>query len=247
MIIHSYENGLRADACIEYIRGLESLEEVETLILLPIPSTRDKCTITNTKVYINEVLDKIDGKTVITGYGLPKDFLSAARERDCAVLDLSCDEEFLLANAVLTAVCALGIILGTTKQAPSDMRVGIVGYGRIGKRLTDLFLYLGAFVRVFSSRQDTRVDLGACGVSSEISREDADLSGLDVLINTAPARIFDVYSIPEELRIIDLASGDNFPGLSTVETYPSIPARMFPKSAGKEWGRAIERYIANNP
>ena len=47
------------------------------------------------------------------------------------------------------------------------------------------------------------------------------------------------------LRIIDLASGDNFTGIEGVEKYPSIPAKMFPESAGRVWGRTIERYIVN--
>lgn len=246
MIIHSYENGLRADSCIEYIRETKIADAIERLILLPIPSTRDKITILNTKVYISDVLDVIDGKTVISGYGLPEAFVQEAADRGACVLDLSEDEEFLLANADLTAVCALGVILNSVRCAPGDMRIGVVGYGRIGKRLTEIFLYFGSFVRVFSSRSDTRLDLGECGVASSVSSGDADLSGLDILINTAPARIFDPAVIPRELRIIDLASGDNFPGVEGVEKYPSVPARMFPESAGREWGRAIERYLVNN-
>jgi hypothetical protein len=66
-------------------------------------------------------------------------------------------------------------------------------------------------------------------------------------VNTAPAVIFDTSSgaVPDGLRIIDLASGDNFPGLASVEKYPSVPAKMFPLSAGRAWGRSIERFMRN--
>ena len=188
-------------------------------------------------------MDRTDGKTLVSGYGLPDGFISEARRRGACVIDLEEDEDFLLENASLTALCALGIFLGSTKSAPSDVSVGIVGYGRIGKRLTNLFLYLGSGVKVFTSRDGTRLELCEYGVASASSARDADLLGLDILINTAPAVIFDPASIPPELRVIDLASGDNFPGLPGVEKYPSVPAKMFPNSAGRAWGRALERYV----
>lgn len=243
MIIHSYENGQRADSCIEYLRGMESAKNVEHIILLPIPSTKDNRTVLNTKVYINDVLDMLDGETLVSGYGLPEDFVLGARERRAEVVDLLLDEDFLLENAELTALCTLGIFLSSTKYSAREVSVGIVGYGRIGKVLTNMFLYLGSRVKVFTSRDDTRLELCEWGVASASSVRDARLDGLDVLINTAPAVIFSPESIPRGLRVIDLASGDNFPGVPTVEKYPSIPAKMFPCSAGRAWGRAIERYL----
>lgn len=244
MIIHSYENGLRADACIEYLRGAPSANFYENIILLPIPSSRDNKTILNTKVCINELVDALDGGTAVSGYGLPDSFVKAGRDKGALIIDLSYDEQFLLENAELTALAALGIYLGSTKCSLRDTSVGIVGYGRIGKKLTAMLLYLGADVKVFTSRENMRLDLCECGVATAKSSKDADLCGLDVLINTAPAVIFAPDAIPDGLRIIDLASGENFPGMSGVEKYPSIPAKMFPKSAGRAWGRAVERYLS---
>ena len=243
MIIHSYENGQRADSCIEYIRGMECAKGVEHVILLPIPSTKDNRTVLNTKVYINDVLDMLDGETLVSGYGLPSEFILGARDRGAKVVDLALDEEFLVENAELTALCTLGIFLCSTKSSPREVNVGIVGYGRIGKSLTNLFLYLGAHVKVLTSRDDTRLELCEWGVASSSSVGDGRLDGLDVLINTAPAVLFNRKSIPNGLRVMDLASGDNFPDIPTVEKYPSIPAKMFPCSAGRAWGRAIERYL----
>ena len=243
MIIHSYENGQRADSCIEYLRGMECAKNVEHVVLLPIPSTKDNRMVLNTKVYINDVLDMLDGDTLVSGYGLPEGFALDAKERGAEVIDLLLDEDFLVENAELTTLCTLGIFLCSTKSSPRDISVGIVGYGRIGKILTNLFLYLGSRVKVFTSRDDTRLELCECGVASASSVRDARLDGLDVLINTAPAVIFGQGAIPHGLRVMDLASGDNFPGIPTVEKYPSIPAKMFPCSAGRAWGRAIERYL----
>lgn len=245
MMIHSYEKGKRAEACIEYLEGSHSISECESVLLLPIPTTKDNSTVLNTDVYIRELFDTLNEKTVVSCYGLPKELFDYAQSKGARVIDLGEDEEFLVENAELTALCALGIFLNTAGYSPRGARVGIVGYGRIGKRLTNLFLYLGAEVRVFTSREKTQMDLSEYGIGSVRSSEDADLSGLDILINTAPAVIFRPDAVPKDLRVIDLASGDNFPGLA-VEKYPSVPARMLPRSAGVAWGRAIERFIVNN-
>ena len=212
--------------------------------MLPIPTTRDKTTVLNTNVYIYDVLDDVDDDTVVCGYGLPGDFVELAKGYGGRVLDLSLDEKFLTDNAYLTALCTVGILLSTTDRAPCDVNIGVVGYGRIGMRLTNMLLSLGASVKVFTSRRNACLDLCECGVSSSVSSGDADLSDIDVLINTAPAVIFGKERIPDGLRVMDLASGDSFPGL-TVERYPSIPAKMFPKSAGRIWAEAVKRFITN--
>ena len=245
MMIHSYENGKRAKACIEYLRGLECARDIENIVLLPIPSTRDNRTVSNTNIYINEVLGEVERGTLVVGYSLPPDFADTVRAKGGYILDLFSDEDFLLENADLTALCTIGVLLTTAERSPRDLSVGVVGYGRIGKRLTNLLLYLGAKVRVFTTRENTRIDLCEYGVSTSPSESGADLSGIDILINTAPAVIFAREDIPESLRVIDLASGNSFPWRD-VERYPSVPAKMLPISAGKAWGRAIERFIVNN-
>ena len=89
-------------------------------------------------------------------------------------------------------------------------------------------------MRVFTTRKDVRLLLSEFGVATAESASGADLSGIDVLINTAPALIFDTDSddFPKNMRVIDLASGNNFPMLDRAETYPSIPAKLYPESSG---------------
>ena len=244
MIIHSYENTVRSETCVKHLRGMDYPKSIGRIILLPIPTTRDNSTILNTNVYINDVLDEVCEDTVVCGYGLPGDFVDSAERCGGRVLDIGLDEKFLSDNADLTALCAVGILLTTTDRAPCDVNVGIVGYGRIGRRLTNMLLSLGAKVKVFTSQRHKCLDLCECGVASTVSSQDADLSDIDVLINTAPAVIFSKDRIPEGLRIIELASGENFPGVK-VERYPSVPARMFPKSAGRIWAEAVKRFIDN--
>ena len=64
MIIQSYESGKRSESCIQYLRESGCADEYQSVILLPIPTTRDNCTILNTKIYINDVLDDIYGNVL---------------------------------------------------------------------------------------------------------------------------------------------------------------------------------------
>ena len=245
MIIHSYENSARADSCIDYVRASDKVTSIQRLILLPIPSTRDKCTILNTNIYINSLKEWVCDGDFICGYGLPADFTESVTRSGALVLDLCLDEKFLLENSYLTALCTLGIILNTENKAPCDLSVGIVGYGRIGARLTELLLYLGVDVSVYTTRRSIRNELCECGVSSVSDSQREFCDKLDILINTAPAQIFSSDDLSPDLRVIDLASGENFATDVGVEKYPSVPAKMFPVSSGRAWGRAIERFLLN--
>ncbi len=157
------------------------------------------------------------------------------------VFDAALDEHFLGKNAELTSLAALGILLTTERCALSDITIGIVGYGRIGKHLARMLLFHGARVRIYTSRDATRLELGGIGVSAVESTKGATLAGIDILINTAPAVIFE-DGVPDNIRVIDLASGENFLGRD-VERYPSVPAKMFPVSAGRALGRSAIRYF----
>ena len=105
-----------------------------------------------------------------------------------------------------------------------------------------LLLFLGADVAVYTTREKTRLELCECGIKAYASG--AGVRGIDILINTAPAVIFSTESEGiSEARIIDLASGNNFPGITGVEAYPSIPAKMFPKTAGRLLLDCAERWL----
>jgi len=237
MTILAFDGSGRTKACVSILASSGLLGGFEQAFVLPIPSV-DGDKIKGTDTGIDELIGRSGVGTLVAGYGLPPEVTAALHERGAVVCDCMGEEQFLLANGYLTADACVGIILTTENRAPKDLKIGVVGYGRIGKRLVEELLYLGAEVKVYTTRRETALELCADGISAEISSKDACLSGLDILINTAPAVIFD--TMPEGLRVIDLASGDNFPGIA-VEKYPSVPAKMFPYSSGRIYGEAVER------
>ncbi len=246
MTIKAYERSVRSDICERMLTRCPLTRRFERIIILPIPTSRDGVHIGGSDVTVFEAVAGADASTLVVGYGIPQNVRDELHLVGSVVCDSLYDEEFLLENAVLTALGTLGVILTTETRSPSDMKIGIVGYGRIGKQLTRMLMYLGSQITVFTSREGVRLELCECGVEAKMSLADTELGSLDLLINTAPAQIFDTTEggmFPSSLRVIDLASGVNFPGIGTVEKYPSLPARRFPHSAGHVWFNSVRRYL----
>lgn len=279
MNVRTYGSDERLLYCREYLERSKLLS-VKNIILLPIPTSRDGVTVTGTGKSPAELfsLDEFSSgealavdagadflvsqgvredcgaafsSALAVGYEIPKTFRTFFAERGACVIDVALDEVFLAENARLTAEGTLGKILSEEKAAPSELSIGIVGYGRIGKRLLHLLMFLGTRPTVFTGREELVRELGMIGVSavsydSLVSGVACDtLRGLDILINTAPAKIIDEAALDSlsGAKIIELASGSNFPTGASVLKLAAIPAKMYPKSAGRVLADSVLRIL----
>lgn len=247
MIIETYGVGERLRIAA---RLSQRLSLTKHLVLLPVPTTKDGKHVLGTDTMLSDTLCNADKNSIIVGYGFPDWFTAMIEERGSCFFDLSSDEEYLCDNAYITAVGAIGYILTSVNKSPDDVHFGIVGYGRIGSRLVRMLLFLGARVRVYTSKVLNCIQLGECGIDcAMVSDNDGgiyDFSGIDILINTAPKDMSEAVrcaGAPENMRIIELASGDNFKDVDGVEKLPGIPEKMFGESAGKTYFSAIERFL----
>ncbi len=218
--------------------------EVSRVRVFPIPTSRDSVHITGCDEKLTELLKDGAGSVFNVGYGFPKDALRQMEDAGEKYYDAAKDELFLKENAYISALGALCYVLCTSKKVPRDISFGVVGYGRIGSELVRMLLFFGASVHIFTSKQLTRIDLGEIGIKTSEIRvsgfEFDDLTGIDILFNTAPcdlSHIFKGEELREGLRVIDLASGDSFKGVGGVEYLPSIPERMYPESAGAVYAK----------
>ncbi len=252
MIIENFGVGARCRETLRLLLLAEARGDLPTTfkrtVLLPIPTSKDKIHLCGTDKLISEVYAEVKAGDFVAGYGIDVAAKASMRERGAVVYDALDDEDFLCENANETAIGALGYILTHTDETPKDTVFSIVGYGRIGKALTRLLLFLGAKVRVFSGREITCLELGECGIEAHFLGDDYRIpkNDSDIIINTAPTDLsssFEGGKLPKSQRVIELASGENFGGIEGVERLPSIPDRSYGKSAGKTYFEHIVRYM----
>lgn len=124
--------------------------------------------------------------------------------------DLLKGEAFAVANAALTAQCALGLIL---QHCPDDLMgssVLILGGGRIGKLLGLRLRALGAAVTVTVRRDTDRAWCAALGLGTGDTRDlGALLPRSHTVINTVPAPVLGdeaLSLLPHGALLMELAS-----------------------------------------
>ena len=242
MEILSFGVGRRMREC-ERILG-ELLRNISgRLVLLPIPTTRDNIYISGTDMTLKSITPFCGPNTIIVGYNIPGDLCREAASLGARIFDAGEDERFLLENAKISANGAVGYLLTHTAKDLSEISFGILGYGRIGRELVRLLLLFGADVTLFTTRSSVALELGESGIKSSVIDEGTDFSNIDVLINTAPARLIKEDSLPLKTEILDLASGNIFEPSARLTKLSSIPEAFYPLTAGRLYADAVVRFL----
>ena len=244
MKIITFGKGERLKRTAELLERAPALSAYHELAILPIPTTKDGVHLTGSDTTLEEMTATLGDGAFVLGYAIPRELTRRLEDGGAVVCDALGDEVFLNENATLTAFGTVGIILTSSKKSPSELKVGIVGYGRIGRQLLRILLFLGASVRVYTRKNSTRLDLSRLGIDATLTDE-GDYGGLDYLINTAPDRVLcesEAAAAAASGEGIDLASGDNFPEGIPITKLGGIPGLMYPVSAGRIYAEAALRY-----
>lgn len=245
MKLHTLGRGKRMEVCTQMLADSLEKYDFDDVFLLPIPSTRDKIHITGTDITVEELSSLITEGSLIVGYGIPPELAARARLVGAEICDTQCDERFLKENAELTAHGTAGVIMTRHSEDISELKIGIIGYGRIGKILCRILLFLGADVVVFTRRESTRLDLCGIGIDAFGTESVGSRCDCDIIINTAPAKIITAEQAAELIssgtELMELASGEALPDVEGVVRLPSIPDKMYPVSAGRIYARSAIR------
>ena len=244
MKIITFGKGERLRYCAELLKCDTVLSRYSELVILPIPTTVDGVHINATNTRFDELCGTVSEGSFVLGYGIPESAVVRLEDAGATVCDALGDEIFLEKNAELTALGTLGVLLTSAGRGISELSVGVVGYGRIGRHLIRILLFLGAKVRVYTRKPSTRLELCSLGIDASLS-SGGDYTGLDYLINTAPDRVLtdgETKTVTAHGEIIDLASGVNFPSDLPITKLGGIPGLMYPASAGRIYAEAALRY-----
>ena len=183
--------------------------------------------------------------TVFSGSGAQNYFTNCLRYP--RYFDITRNKYFGIMNADITSEAALSIIISNTNVSLTELNTAILGYGKIGRSLSEKLSSLGCNPIVFARSAEARKAASENGLRAF---DFSDFSGhekeLDCIVNTVPAKTVDIREDGGELLLLELASS---PGGFTEKdkasnrvkyiNAPGLPGKTAPKSAGIITAKAV--------
>lgn len=226
-------------------------------ILLPLPVSTDgirlNCGTASQDLEdfrLTYLLEAVDKDQPIFGGRFPPAFKEAASERGLRLFDYTEQECFQINNARPTAEGALEIALRELPTVLNQSKVAVIGYGRIGKILSDLLAAFGASVTVAARKQTDLTWIEVRGytplkIETIDKRSSLCKLGTDcrVIFNTVPYWLFDrsvLESLNPKTLFIDLASSPGGVDPQTAQDVGirviralALPGKCAPERAGE--------------
>lgn len=205
-----------------------------THLLLPVPSFDTDGTIKGGSD-LKAVLNQLPIDVTIIGGNLNHPLLESRK-----TVDLLQNAHYLAMNARITAHCALSLAAQQLSSTLDDVSVLVIGWGRIGKCLTQLLKAVGARVVVAARKETDRAALASLGMDS-IHTDNIDPSQFGLIFNTAPEMVLP-HCDCDAIKI-DLASRSGIGGTDVVWAR-GLPNKLAPISSGKLIAKSVISYLS---
>lgn len=234
--------------------GVKKCIEIENAdcYILPIPVEGKKSGTLNAplseKEYdIHEILLDIPDGSLVLG-GKIRSFDGC---RGLEMHDYMQRPSFIIGNAALTAEAALWLLMNECDTALYRKSVLVIGYGRIGRILSQRLKAMNMKVGVMSRNPEARAIAGALGYSG-ISPKDS-IGGFDIVINTAPGPVLPegaLSALRKDCFLLELASAPG--GIDKAEAEkcglkvvaaPGLPGKYSPMSAARLIFGSVEEIL----
>lgn len=196
------------------------------------------------------ILESIQPGSVLLlcGPGFPQ-----SKRWDLQYINLWEDETLLRENAWLTAEAAVACAMRNNNLSMAGMPCMVVGYGRIGRALTQILLNMGAHVLVLSEKEGKRMQAREIGAETAPTGEIGNvLGGRKLIFSTPPAIVMDgevLKKVDKDAIIIDLASPPYGVDMDAADKLglracrePGLPGRWCPMSAARAIYNAVLRW-----
>ncbi len=249
-------DGVRATSWNSAIGGADA-------IILPLPVTFDGIRVSTAgdafDVRMTEIIESVASERetragrkapLVLGGKIPPILRRLAAENNIKIIDYYDREEVQVRNAVPTAEGALAIAMNELPITVMNSRAIVLGYGRIGKKLTSVLKAVGASVTVSarSERDLAFADIeGATALPLDELRRN--VPACDVIFNTIPFCVLDrnlLEKIPRSALIVDLAGSPGGVDVAAAKELmrkviwaQSLPGKCSPVSAGRIIGDAV--------
>jgi len=233
------------------VRAVSSPEQADAVIL-PVPAENAhgllNAPLGSQPCRIEHILDCAGCGAVIIGGRISAQIKTSAAERGQRCFDYMKCPNFTVKNAAITAEGAVSELMRRARSALCDMRILVVGWGRIGKLLIHKLSALCPAVYLMSVNTEARAlaaELGCPSLPPDCPREI--MQSFDAVINTAPAQVIpDLTAFRDSCILLELASAPG--GIDPAEAADAgldlavlraLPGRYAPKSASEAMYSAV--------
>lgn len=235
------------------IPGTQPEERLEGMaladcVVFPLPAAGEgsllNAPLSEGKHPLSRLLDVLRPSQVVCAGMVTPQVNAMAADRGLTLCDYFAREELAIANAVPTAEGAIQIAMEELPITIQGAKVLVIGYGRLGRALSQRLAALGARVSVAARKYSDLAWAESCGYGIEHTGQlEGWLCCYDLVVNTVPARILDRKGL-EDLRngclVIDLASKPGGVDLEAAAQLGvkvvwalSLPGKVAPVTAGK--------------
>ena len=222
-------------------------------VLLPMKGLTEEVLTVGGETVEAALIPYLLGQQASLGAGqLTPELESWRQSRGVYCISLLEQEDYLLKNAYVTAEGAVMLALENLERTLRGARVLVIGWGRIGKYLSELLQKLGAEVTVAVRRQEQEAALSLEGLMTERTGVYArGLGKYDLICNTVPGRIMTVGQVEEtgeDCVFMELASAPGgFPEQTSrfrkLLMAGGLPGKTAPKTAGILLAEAFVTYV----
>lgn len=261
----SYQNAEEiADFCIDDISEAVRRSEI---CILPLPLSRDSvwlnAPLSQKEIRISELAEILKSGTTIYAGRPTEEFASSCKDKNICLVDYFSDECLCIKNALLTAEATLDILMSNLDIPLSNAKIMVIGYGRIGKLVTELLLRLNSRVTVAARSREQLAYAECFGANVIRMSKDSPGDGLiclndgyDAVINTVPAMLLDrglIEKLNRGILIVDLASPPGGVDIRFAKECGqrviwalSLPGKYSPRRAGEIIAETILEDIKEN-
>ncbi len=232
----------------------ESLDGVKDadIVILGLPAITDgiiNIPLVSCRVEFDKFIKMCKKGAFVSGGRIGSDAFCEAEKCGVVLKDYSEDELFMVENAFYTAEGTICEIVKATSKSLCNMKILIVGSGRISKAICTLLSSSPASLTVAARSKLKMQDFVHMGINTMWPIED--MSEYDVIVNTVPADILtekSLTTIKKDAVIFDLSARPGYVNKALCQKYninllylPGIPKLSAPCSAGESAARAVMR------
>lgn len=246
MNISTYGMDMKEIKDINNYSSLDTALENSDIVICPVPFSKEVHKVnskySSVDIEIEDLFRKLGtGKELLLG-AINNYSKNLAEKYGIEYKDYYQDEGYQILNAIPTAEGALSIIINETRDTVFGAKILVLGYGRVGKLISEYLKAIRAEVYVEARKDSDLTWIATKGMYAvPIEKLPQYLGDMNVIVNTVPTMILDcsmLDMVNENVFILDLSSnpgGINFAyaaekGIKTIHAL-GIPGKVAYRSA----------------